>query len=188
MSQPSTSQLMDVEGPEWSRWIPHFSRRYYYRARYISFDEASSVLPNGRNAIIPDGQGGYLHYEFMGVNDTALSSYQSPAHHTSELSTYSGETPATTVSSQQQPPPRRLLPAPDHVYDGAPTYSGNGMMMSGAIQPSEAEQERRVILSGPRASKGKSVVVKKKDKKRLEVDKRKQVSAHAKVNKWLNSF
>jgi hypothetical protein len=64
---PSPSQG-DIR-EHWSSWrLDETSRSHYYRARWSPY-----ALPFGyrtmRNSSMPDGQGGWWHYEFMGVKE-----------------------------------------------------------------------------------------------------------------------
>lgn len=67
------------------------------------------------------------------------------------------------------------------------------MLMSGALQPEADTTETVVVIPNSYALKRKSTTSKKqkekkKHGKKLDVDKRKQVSNKAKVNKWLDTL
>ncbi|KAF4457745.1 small nuclear ribonucleoprotein D3 [Fusarium austroafricanum] len=171
----------------WSEWALHDSGLYYYRARYISFEDISSIPPTGRNSIVPNVQGGYIHYQSMGVNETtSQNSSQAP-----ELSACSTVTTPTTSD-----PPGTSQEAygqqNDQLVISSKAPNGN-MLMSGALQTEGDTTETVVVISGSNTLKRKSTTTKKqKDKKKhgkkLDVDKRKQVSNKAKVNKWLDTL
>ncbi|KAF4338723.1 small nuclear ribonucleo D3 [Fusarium beomiforme] len=190
-TQPSTSASRTIESlpgrSRWSEWALHNSGLYYYRARYISFEEISSIPPTGRNSIVPNVQGGYIHYQSMGVNEaTSQGSIQAP-----ELSTCSTVTTPTTsdlpVSTQEV----RGQQSDQLVVTTKSTE--DSMLMSGALQPETETTETVVVIASSKTLKHKSSTSKKqKDKKKngkkLDVDKRKQVSNKAKVNKWLDTL
>ncbi|VTT71112.1 unnamed protein product [Fusarium fujikuroi] len=185
--QPSTPASKAIEPSparsRWSEWTLHNSGLYYYRARYISFEDISSIPPTGRNSIVPNVQGGYIHYQSMGVNEgTSQGTSQAP-----ELSTCSTVTTPTAsdppVSTQEVYGQQN-----DQLVVSAKTTE-DSMLMSGALQPEADTTETVVVISNSNALKRKSTTSKKqkekkKHGKKLDVDKRKQVSNKAKVNKW----
>ncbi|KAI1010639.1 hypothetical protein LB503_005136 [Fusarium chuoi] len=189
--QPSTPASKAIEPlptrSRWSEWALHNSGLYYYRARYISFEDISSIPPTGRNSIVPNFQGGYIHYQSMGVNEAASQgSSQAP-----ELSTCSTVTTPTAsdppVSTQEVHGQQN-----DQLVVSAKTTE-DSTLMSGALQPEADTTETVVVISNSNALKRKSTTSKKqkekkKHGKKLDVDKRKQVSNKAKVNKWLDTL
>ncbi|KAM0343599.1 hypothetical protein ACHAPU_008350 [Fusarium lateritium] len=173
--------------PQWSHWILHNSGLYYYRARYISYEDISAIPPTGRNSIVPNIQGGYIHYESMTVNE-ALSPGLNQAPELSTCSTVTSPTasdPAPTSQAAYEQPNNQLVLATG--------FPKSGMVMSGALQPEEEAMETVVVISSSNTIKRVSTTAKKqKDKKRsgkkLDVDKRKQISNKSKVNKWLDAL
>ncbi|KAF5683304.1 small nuclear ribonucleoprotein D3 [Fusarium denticulatum] len=190
--QPSTpaSKVIEPLHPRsrWSEWTLHNSGLYYYRARYISFEDISSIPPTGRNSIVPNVQGGYIHYQSMSVNEvTSQGSSQAP-----ELSTCS----TVTTPTASDPPVSAQEPyglQNDQLVVSTKTTE-DSMLMSGALQPEADTTETVVVISNSNALKRKSTTSKKqkekkkKHGKKLDVDKRKQVSNKAKVNKWLDTL
>ncbi|KAF4470512.1 small nuclear ribonucleo D3 [Fusarium albosuccineum] len=177
---PKTQQSGTAATTQWSEWVLESSKLYYYRARYISHDEASKVTPNGRNSLVPHDGDTFIHYEFKGVNDTAkkrVSSLPTP-----ELSTCTTPTTADNTTSSKK---RRASRSRDHDYVSGRS-TGGGMMMSGALV--EEEPVKTMVISKSKSSKRHSMAPRKKDRKKLEVDKRKQISTNAKVNKWLDAL
>ncbi|KAJ4255630.1 hypothetical protein NW762_009628 [Fusarium torreyae] len=172
----------------WSEWILHNSGSYYYRARYITYEDISAISPTGRTSIVPNIRGGFIHYEFMGVHD---STSQGSSSHAPELS---GCSPVTTPTTDEPTTPSQ---AADGQTDDQLVVSGGiakaDMLMSGALQTETETLETVVVISNPNPFKQISTTPKKqKDKKKhgkkLEVDKRKQVSNKSKVNKWLDAL
>ncbi|KAF4974710.1 hypothetical protein FZEAL_8419 [Fusarium zealandicum] len=190
--QPNVLQVAPLS--VWSEWMLHDSKLCYYRACFISYEQATAVVANGRNSVVPDGRGGYIHYEFMGINDSITGHCSSGQ--TTELSTWSVVTTTTTTTTTIDPAPSSQLQQPSQgQHDGYDSVSGSaaggGMMTSGALQPAAEThkiQEQALVPLPSRPSRRQSVVSRKKNRKMLEPDKRKQVSSNAKVNKWLDGF
>ncbi|KAF4995166.1 hypothetical protein FGRMN_5304 [Fusarium graminum] len=171
---------------QWSHWILHNSSLYYYRARYISYEDISTIPPTGRNSIVPNIQGGYIHYESMTINE-ALSH---GSNHAPELSTCSTVTSPT--SSDPAATSQVVYEQPNNQLVLATGFPKSGMAMSGALQPEEEAMETVVVISGSHTIKRVSTTSKKqknnKSGKKLDVDKRKQISNESKVNKWLDAL
>lgn len=123
----------------------------------------------------------------MSVNEaTSQGSSQAP-----ELSTCSTVTTPTTsdppVSTQEVYGQQN-----DQLVVSTKTTE-DSMLMSGALQAEADATETVVVISNSNAPKRKSTTSKKqkekkKHGKKLDVDKRKQVSNKAKVNKWLDTL
>ncbi|KAF5540455.1 small nuclear ribonucleoprotein D3 [Fusarium mexicanum] len=188
--QPSTPASKAIEPlptrSRWSEWALHNSGLYYYRARYISFEDISSIPPTGRNSIVPNVQGGYIHYQSMGVNEaTSQGSSQAP-----ELSTCST---VTTPTASDPPVSTQVYSQQNDQLVVSTKTTEDSMLMSGALLPEADTTETVVVISNSNAIKRKSTTSKKqkekkKHGKKLDVDKRKQVSNKAKVNKWLDTL
>ncbi|KAF5632884.1 small nuclear ribonucleoprotein D3 [Fusarium sp. NRRL 52700] len=188
--QPSTPASKAIEPlparSRWSEWALHNSGLYYYRARYISFEDISSIPPTGRNSIVPNVQGGYIHYQSMSVNEaTNRGSSQVP-----ELSTCSTVTTPTASDPQVS---TQVYGQQNGQLVVSTKTTEDSMLMSGALQPEADTTETVVVISNSNALKRKSTTSKKqkekkKHGKKLDVDKRKQVSNKAKVNKWLDTL
>ena len=189
--QPSTPASKAIEPlhprSRWSEWALHNSGLYYYRARYISFEDISSIPPTGRNSIVPNVQGGYIHYQSMGVNEgTSQGTSQAP-----ELSTCS--TVTTPTASDPPVSAQEVYGQQNDQLVVSTKTTKDSMLMSGALQPEADTTETVVVISNSSALKRKSTPSKKqkekkKHGKKLDVDKRKQVSNKAKVNKWLDTL
>ncbi|KAF4967356.1 hypothetical protein FSARC_5079 [Fusarium sarcochroum] len=167
----------------WSEWILHNSGSYYYRARYISYKDISAISPTGRNSIVPNIRGGYIHYEFIGVNDAASQGSSSQAPELSACSTITTPTTSDPAVASQEAHDQK-----DDQLVVSGDFAKTDMLMSGALQTGTETLETVVVISNPNPLKRISATPKKqKDKKKhgkkLEVDKRKQVSNKAKVNK-----
>ena len=177
-------------GSRWSKWALHDTGVYYYRARYISLEDISSIRPTGKDWFVPNVRGGYIHYQSAAVEDPASQSLPSQAP---ELSTCSTATTTTTEN-----PSVPLQEASDPITDEvavAETCPDNSLLMSGALQTEADTSEALVVVTSPTQLKRRSTTSKKhKDKKKhgkkLEVDKgkTKQVSNKMKVNKWLDGL
>lgn len=123
----------------------------------------------------------------MGVNEgTSQGTSQAP-----ELSTCST---VTTPTASDPPVSRQEVYGQqnDQLVVSAKTTE-DSMLMSGALQPEADTTETVVVISNSNALKRKSTTSKKqkekkKHGKKLDVDKRKQVSNKAKVNKWLDTL
>lgn len=174
-------------GSGWSEWALHNSGLYYYRARYVSYEDISTIPPTGRNSIVPNIQGGYIHYESMTVSE-ALS-HSAPSQ-VPELSTCST---ATTPTNSDPAAPSQGYAQPNNQLVLSTAYPKLGMEMSGALQAEEEAMETVVVISSSNTVKRVSTASKRqKDKKKhgkkLDVDKRKQISNKAKVDKWLDAL
>lgn len=161
---------------QWSAWILDTSERYYYRARYISYEAASSFIPNGRNSLVPDDQGGFIHYDFVGTKElvrehSSLSSHQHPFTDTSTASLSTSQTP-------------RYHCVPNYEEEGGSTDGKPSV--TGGLQGS-GKDGKRLMMAYPKPAKEHSVLLNKKARKRLQAEKRKHVSSRAKVDKWLNN-
>lgn len=162
------------------------------------------MIPDGRNSIVSDNVGGYIHYEFMGFNDAAMRNrYATPPTQTPELSTCSGTTPTTAAAAAEpspfQPLPRMQYKERDYI-PGPSAAKDRKMLMSGALLPPPKPDDaygKALVGSKPRISRRKHqqqqhqqqqpAVPKKKERKKLEVDKR-QMNSNVKVSKWLDSL
>jgi hypothetical protein len=175
-------------GSPWSQWSLHNSGLYYYRARYISLEDISSIRPTGRDWFVPNVQGGYIHYESRAVSEAAT---QSPFSQAPELSACST---ATTPTASDPPAPSQAASGQTNDEVVATKASPEkSMLMSGALQTEADMTEAVVVISSPTQLKRSSTTSKKqkekkKHGKKMEVDKRKQVSNKAKVNKWLDAL
>lgn len=176
-------------GSQWSQWSLYSSGLYYYRARYISLEDISSIRPTGRDWFVPNVRGGYIHYESRAANEAAT---QSPSIQAPDLSTCSIATTPTTTNDKPAP-----LPAPSGQMNNevvaTKTLPEGSMLMSGALQSEADRTGTVVVISSPTKLKRSSTTSKKqkekkKHGKKMEVDKRKQVSNKAKVNKWLDAL
>ncbi|RGP78018.1 small nuclear ribonucleo d3 [Fusarium longipes] len=154
-------------GSRWSQWSLHDSGLYYYRARYISLEDISSIRPTGRDWFVPNVRGGYIHYESRAVSEAAI---QSPSIQTPEFSTCSITTTTATNDS-----PAASSQTTDEIV--AEASSRDSMLMSGALQTEADVTEAVIIMSRPAQLKRTSTTPKKqKDKKhgkKVDVDKRK---------------
>nr|CEG04892.1 unnamed protein product [Fusarium clavum] len=175
-------------GSRWSKWALHSTGLYYYRGRYISLEDISSIRPTGKDWFVPNVRGGYIHYQSAAVEDAASQSLPSQ---TPELSTCSTATTPTT-ENPSVPSQEASDPTTDEVV--AETVD-DSLLMSGALQTEADTSEALVVVTSPTQLKGRSTTSKKhKDKKKhgkkLEVDKgkAKQVSNKTKVNKWLDGL
>ncbi|KAJ4136340.1 hypothetical protein NW768_003952 [Fusarium equiseti] len=180
------------EGSRWSKWALHSTGLYYYRARYISLEDISSIRPTGKDWFVPNVRGGYIHYQSAPVEDAANQSLPSQAP---DLSTCSTATTPTTDN-----PSVTLQEASNPTTDEvavAETLPDDSLLMSGALQTEADTSEALVVVTSPTQLKRRSTTSKKhnhKDKKKpskkLEVDKgkTKQVSNKMKVNKWLDGL
>ncbi|RSL89034.1 hypothetical protein BHE90_001703 [Fusarium euwallaceae] len=197
LKPPAASGFRGTPTTQWSEWVLHASGSYYYRARYISYDETARVIPDGRNSIVSDNVGGYIHYQFMGFNDALMRSQYTTPTQTPELSTCSGTTPTSVEPSPFQPLPRIQYKAYDFI-SGPPAVDDRKMLMSGALLPPKPDNTygKALVASKPRISRRKHhqqqhqqqpAVPKKKERKKLEVDKR-QMNSNVKVSKWLDSL
>ncbi|KAJ4322216.1 small nuclear ribonucleoprotein Sm D3 [Fusarium piperis] len=201
LKPPASGGFRGTPTTQWSEWVLHASGSYYYRARYISYEETARVIPDGRNSIISDNVGGYIHYEFMGFNDAMMRNRYAttPPTQTPELSTCSGTTPTTVEPSPFQPLPRIQYKERDYI-SGPPAVEDRKMLMSGALLPPPKPENtygKALVASKPRISRRKHqqqqqhqqqpAVPKKKERKKLEVDKR-QMNSNVKVSKWLDSL
>ncbi|KAM0434056.1 hypothetical protein ACHAPT_004001 [Fusarium lateritium] len=204
LKPPAGGGFRGTPTTQWSEWVLHASGSYYYRARYISYEETARVTPNGRNSIVSDNVGGYIHYEFMGFND-AMRRYSGTPTQTPELSTCSGTTPTTVEPSPFQPLPPRLQYKERDYISGPPVVEDRKVMMSGALLPPPTKPDKTygktLAAPKPRVSRRKQqkqqqqqqqqqqqpAVPKKKERKKLEVDKR-QMNSNVKVSKWLDSL
>ncbi|KAF5023267.1 hypothetical protein F66182_4679 [Fusarium sp. NRRL 66182] len=169
----------------WSAWTIHNSGSYYYRARYITYEDISAISPTGRNSIVPKFRGGYIHYEFMGVNDVTSPGSSSQTPELSACSTITTPTatdPAASSHAAHAQENDQLV-----VSDGS---AKSEMLMSGALQTEGGQPETVVVIlkSSPLKRSSTKQKDKKKHGKKLEVDKRKQVSNKAKVSKWLDAL
>ncbi|RBR18545.1 uncharacterized protein FIESC28_06000 [Fusarium coffeatum] len=177
-------------GSRWSKWALHDTGLYYYRARYISLEDISSIRPTGKDWFVPNVRGGYIHYQSAAVEDPASQSLPSQAP---ELSTCSTATTPTT-DNPSVPLQEASDPTTDEVAI-AETLPDASLLMSGALQTEADTSEALVVVTSPTQLKRRSTTPKKhKDKKKhgkkLEVDKgkTKQVSNKVKVNKWLDGL
>ncbi|KAM0240400.1 hypothetical protein ACHAPO_002297 [Fusarium lateritium] len=176
------------KGSRWSQWSLHNSGLYYYRARYISLEDISSIRPTGRDWFVPNVRGGYIHYESKAANEAAAQNYSSQVP---ELSTCSTATPTPTTSGPPAPLPVASGQTNDEAVAAKPLPE-DSMLMSGALQTEAGMTEAVVVISSPGQLRWTSTTSKKqkekKHGKKTEVDKRKQVSNKAKVNKWLDAL
>ncbi|KAI8714645.1 Sm domain-containing protein [Fusarium sp. LHS14.1] len=200
LKPPAAGAFRGTPTTQWSEWVLHASSSYYYRARYISYDEMLRVIPDGRNSIVSDNVGGHIHYQFMGINDAAMRNHYTTPTQTPELSTCSGTTPTTAEPSPFQPLLRVHHKERDYI-SGPPVIEDRKMLMSGALLPPKPENSygKALVASKPRISRRKhhqqqqqhhqqqAAVPKKKERKKLEVDKR-QMNSNVKVSKWLDSL
>jgi hypothetical protein len=175
-------------GSRWSKWALHSTGLYYYRGRYISLEDISSIRPTGKDWFVPNVRGGYIHYQSAAVEDAASQSLPSQ---TPELSTCSTATTPTT-DNPYVPSQEASDPTTDEVV--AETVD-DSLLMSGALQTEADTSEALVVVTSPTQLKRRSTTSKKhKDKKKhgkkLEVDKgkTKQISNKTKVNKWLDGL
>ncbi|EKJ76828.1 hypothetical protein FPSE_03014 [Fusarium pseudograminearum CS3096] len=174
-------------GSQWSQWSLHNSGLYYYRARYISLEDISSIRPTGRDWFVPNVRGGYIHYESRAANEAAT---QRPSIQVPELSTCST---ATTPTTSDTPAPLPAASGQNNEVVATKALPDNSLLMSGALQSEVDTTETVVVISSPTQLKRSSTTSKKqkekkKHGKKMEVDKRKQVSNKAKVNKWLDAL
>ncbi|OBS21754.1 hypothetical protein FPOA_08091 [Fusarium poae] len=175
-------------GSRWSQWSLHNSGLYYYRARYISLEDISSIRPTGRDWFVPNVRGGYIHYESRAANEAAAQSSSSQAP---ELSTCSTAT-TPTASGPPVPLPVASGQTNDEVVAAGP-LPDDSMLMSGALQ-TETDMAKAVVVISSQVQLKRTSTTSKKQKekkkhgKKTEVDKRKQVSNKAKVNKWLDAL
>ncbi|CAG7565664.1 unnamed protein product [Fusarium equiseti] len=176
-------------GSRWSKWALHNTGLYYYRGRYISLEDISSIRPTGRDWFVPNVRGGYIHYQSAAVEDAASQSLTSQAP---ELSTCSTATTPTT-DNPSVPSQEASDPTTDEVV--VAETADDSLLMSGALQTDADTSEALVVVTSPTQVKRRSTTSKKhKDKKKhgkkLEVDKgkTKQVSNKTKVNKWLDGL
>ncbi|KAJ3458201.1 hypothetical protein MRS44_012310 [Fusarium solani] len=198
LKPPAAGAFRGTPTTQWSEWVLHASASYYYRARYISYDEMVRVIPDGRNSIVSDNVGGHIHYQFMGFNDAVMRNHYTTPTQTPELSTCSGTTPTTAEPSPFQPLPRIQYKQRDYISGPPAIEDDRKMLMSGALLPPKPDNTygKALVASKPRISRRKHqqqhhqqqpAVPKKKERKKLEVDKR-QMNSNVKVSKWLDSL
>jgi hypothetical protein len=177
-------------GSRWSKWALHGTGLYYYRGRYISLEDISSIRPTGKDWFVPNVRGGYIHYQSAAVEESASQSLPSQAP---ELSTCSTATTPTT-DNPSVPLQEASDPTTDEVVVVAETSPYASLLMSGALQTEIETSDALVVVTSPTQLKRRSTTSKHKDKKKhgkkLEVDKgkTKQVSNKTKVNKWLDGL
>ncbi|KAM6522089.1 small nuclear ribonucleoprotein Sm D3 [Fusarium falciforme] len=198
LKPPAAGAFRGTPTTQWSEWVLHASASYYYRARYISYEEMVRVIPDGRNSIVSDNVGGHIHYQFMGFNDAMMRNHYTTPTQTPELSTCSGTTPTTAEALPFQPLPRIQHKERDYISGPPPAIEDGKMLMSGALLPPKPDNTygKALVASKPRISRRKHqqqqhqqqpAVPKKKERKKLEVDKR-QMNSNVKVSKWLDSL
>ncbi|KAK7421320.1 hypothetical protein QQX98_002214 [Neonectria punicea] len=172
---------------QWGDWTLHASGLHYWRARSVSFETAASIGTNARNSIVPDGQGRYVHYEFVGINDTASRQYYPPP----ALQTLASPGIMSMAADNTVAPSQQLLQVPEYDDDGESGCSGASQAASGVQQPVidiETTQDMDMIkLSFSEKFEGHSVVLDKKTRKRLDADKKRRVNPKAKVDTWLRA-
>ncbi|KPM38263.1 hypothetical protein AK830_g8319 [Neonectria ditissima] len=185
----SSHALAAVQSPmassQWGEWTLHGSGLHYWRARFVSYETAASIGVNARNSIVPDGQGRYVHYEFVGTNDVATRHYY-PSPMLQTLASPGAMAMAADTTSAS---PQQLLQVPDYDDDGASGCSDASQAASGVQQPvidiETSEDMDMVKVSFAEKSEGHSAVLDKKTRKRLDADKKRRVNTKAKVDTWL---
>ena len=190
-STTPSQAYMDVTS-QWSEWILDSSGLHYYRARYITYEVASTVITNSRNSIVPDGQGYYIHYEFLGIKELGTTQYViTPVIQPPVL-------PATSTSPQNKNPSSSATVA---TKQPAPLVSNDQNGTSSV--PREVHQEKsaaggaypRIIdidttsngltISFPVENEKHAIVFDKQARKRLKAEKKVHVNPKAKVHTWL---
>ncbi|QPC79300.1 hypothetical protein HYE68_010052 [Fusarium pseudograminearum] len=142
-------------------------------------EDISSIRPTGRDWFVPNVRGGYIHYESRAANEAAT---QSPSIQAPELSTCST---ATTPTTSDTPAPLPAASGQNNEVVATKALPDNSLLMSGALQSEVDTTETVVVISSPTQLKRSSTTSKKqkekkKHGKKMEVDKRKQVSNKAK--------
>lgn len=186
-SHAFTAAQSPMASSQWGDWTLHGSGLHYWRARFVSYEAAASIGINARNSIVPDGQGRYVHYEFVGINDVATRQYYPPP----ALQTLASPGTMDMAADNTAAPPQQLLQVPEYDDDGASGCSGASQAASGVQQPvidiETAQDMDMVKLSFSERSEGHSVVLDKKTRKRLDADKKRRANTKAKVDTWLGA-
>lgn len=172
----------------WSDWVLHSSGLYYYRGRKISWNLAQTV-EDSRNSVVSDGEGGYLHYEFMGIREVPRGYFTHATTSTYEAAAQpcSMPLPESSYEAPQKQQQQLLLKAPE-VYeddDSASGISGN----SGA----GSAKKRLTVIDVDDTPDGLKItfpddhfiVSERKSKRRSGSDKKYRISHKAKVEQWL---
>ncbi|KAF7551475.1 hypothetical protein G7Z17_g4972 [Cylindrodendrum hubeiense] len=177
-SQAIAAGTSSMASSQWSEWVLHPSKLHYFRGQYLPYEVAATVVKTTRNSIVADGQGRYIYYEFVGINEV-------PNHHDSH------QTPEPLVSP---PPtnivalPQQLLQVPELDDDGASGCSGVSGVDSGDQQPIidiDTTTDGVVMVSVTDMADDHSIVLDKKTRKRLAAEKKRRVNTKAKVDTWL---
>ncbi|KAH7165795.1 hypothetical protein EDB81DRAFT_264410 [Dactylonectria macrodidyma] len=184
-SQVITAAQVPMASSLWSEWTLHPSGLNYYRAQYVSYEAAVAVVRSARNAVVADGQGRYIHYEFVGINEVPQS------HYCPQLAvTAPAALAAPPVAAPQAPSapaqPQEQLQVPDLEEDDTSATSGASDTADGAIIDIETASDA-VIISLPDVSDKHSLVFDKKTRKRLHSEKKRRINPKAKVDTWLRN-
>lgn len=202
---PYTGPMNFVSVNPWSEWAPSDSGPYYYRGRRIRYEEAQAIVDSSRNSIVPDGQGGYLHYEFMSAKDVPRGHYPpvtSVMQAAPPILNVSYDDPQYQFPQQLQPQPQHhqqqpnqqlMLQAPKVYYeedDGASGVSGNSGSTSTKRLPTrvigvDQTPEGDIKITFPNVSDEQVIVHGRKSKRRPDREKKYHASHNSKVDKWL---
>ncbi|CAM1508048.1 Fc.00g048960.m01.CDS01 [Cosmosporella sp. VM-42] len=190
----TSSQAYVDATSQWSEWILDSSGLHYYRARYISYEIASTLVTNSRNSIVPDGQGYYIHYEFLGIKEFPAMQYiLAPAVQPSV------STPATMPVANTDRTASTTAPAQKAAQVSSTAQNGTISDRKEVRESSAAATGGypRIIdidttptgltISFPHEKEKHAIVLDKQARKRLKAEQKVHVNPKAKVDTWLKS-
>lgn len=187
---PMNNPALEAEQPSrWSDWSLHYTGLYYFRARSLPYEVAITVGANSRNTVIADGQGRFLHYHFLSINEASILQYAST--HMTPVSTVQEAEPAP-ASIVEDSASTELPQQPLQAVKDEDEHTGK------AVKADEAAAQATIIdietsasgvkISFPCLSDDEhAIVLDKATRKYLKSKKNKQVSSKKKVSSWLES-